>query len=62
MTKNCRLVDNEHKRCISCIECLYKEDKARRPWIYEKSLNKTFFKIDVEEKVKNPQRTLNDLF
>ena len=49
---NCKLADNENKRCIECTECLYKKDKKNRPWIYEKSLNSGIFKIDVEEDVK----------
>jgi hypothetical protein len=35
MSKNCRLADKTDTRCCQCVECLYLEDKKRRPWIYE---------------------------
>lgn len=59
MVKNCKLVDNRGKRCIDCIECQYQEDKRRRPWIYEPTLNGTWFKEYAEEEEK-PQKTLFD--
>lgn len=67
--KNCKLVDHEDNRCISCTECLYKVDKKNRPWIYEESLNSGFFNreevevtVEYEKEVKNNQRTLDGLF
>lgn len=69
MSKNCRLADHEDNRCISCTECLYKEDKKNRPWIYEDSLNMGHFNreevevtVEYEKEVKNNQRTLDGLF
>lgn len=56
MSKNCRLADHEDNRCIKCTECLYLEDKKRRPWIYEESLNSGFFnREEVEATVENKE-------
>lgn len=67
--KNCRLADKTDTRCIECTECAYKEDRKRRPWIYEESLNSGFFNreeveatVEYEKEVKNNQRTLDGLF
>lgn len=63
--KNCRLADRTDTRCIECTECAYKEDRKRRPWIYEKSLNQGFFNRDpvVEEEVEKEEViTLDNYF
>lgn len=49
MVKNCKLVDKQDTECIECIDCLYKEDKKNRPWIYEETLNGSFFPFSNEE-------------
>ena len=56
----CKLSDKEDTKCLNCIVCLYKEDKKRRPWIYEESLNKAFFGRDMDEEVVEKQKTLFD--
>ena len=62
MVKNCKLVDKQDTKCIECIDCLYKEDKKNRPWIYEKTLNGSFFPFPNEEseEEEEPQKTLFD--
>lgn len=64
MSKNCRLIDNEDKKCIGCITCLYKEDRRNRPWVYEPSLNQGFFGRDpvVEEEVEKEEVITLDYF
>ena len=58
----CKLVDKQDTECIECIDCLYKEDKKRRPWVYEETLNGSFFPFPNEEseEEEEPQKTLFD--